>query len=443
MRIDTYNKKIAALIVIFPPIILIVYAVVSYAILYSSETKSDEYIINFYKKEVTSQAMNTLKTRVSTLNEFINYNKNNLNNVTSFLKNIKITDNRHLVLLKDNKIFFSTLKNSNIPLEIIKNIEGLYEDKNYIAAAKDNRNMGIKIVAFMKKDNINKTIKNIKHELIKARNSSLRDTIFWLAVIWFLLLFISLWLSTSVYKRLKDYEKNIDESNKDIIFKSRKAMLGELLPMIAHQWRQPLNKISAVLMRMRFEIMSGHINPQTLDSQSQIIEDSVELLSQTIDDFRTFYRPKEEPQEVDISILVRRAAYFLEETLNKKKVKISKDLMPVNIRIYQNEFLQVLMNLIKNASDAVDIGGEINISLKEFNDGRVELRVEDNGTGIPEDKLEKIFEAHVSSKQASMGLGLYMSKLIIEDRLNGKISAYNTSKGAGFLIRFEKTLMGM
>jgi len=443
LRIDSYNKKIASLIVIFPPILLIIYAIVSYTIFFTSESSSDRYIINHYKKEAITQVLDTLKTRVYTLDKFINNNKSTFSNVITFLKNVKINDNIHLVILKDNKVFFSTLNKDKLPMSVLKRVNGVYEDNNYLAVSKINNTLGFKIVSFMNKDKIRNTVNKIQEKLNKSRRESLRQTIFWLAIIWFLLLFISLWLSTSVYKRLKEYEKSINDTNRDIIFKSRQAMLGELLPMIAHQWRQPLNKISSILMRMRFEIMSGNVHPQTLDRQSQMIEDSVDLMSKTIDDFRTFYRPKEEPQEVDLATLVRRAAYFLEEPINKKKIILHKDLMSVNMRLHQNEFLQVLINLIKNATDAVEEGGEINISLKEFEDGRfeearIELRIEDNGTGIPEDKLEKIFEAHESSKQASMGLGLYMSKIIIEDRLKGKIKAYNTENGAGFLIVLYK-----
>ncbi len=431
MRIDSYNKKIAALIVIFPPIILIIYAVVSYSIFYTSENTSDKKIIQFYKKDVTEDIINSLKTKVNTLAIIVSNNDKNL--FKNVLSSLKVYDCKHIILFKNDKIIFSTKKNLEIPKRILNVADGYYESRDYIVYSKYANN-GIKIVAFMKKEDIQKKINYIKNQLDNARESSLKNTIFWLTLIWFILLFVSLWLSTSVYKRLKEYEKSIDNTNKDIIFQSRQAMLGELLPMIAHQWRQPLNKIASVLMRMRFEIMSGHPNTQTLDRQSQIIEDSVELMSQTIDDFRTFYRPKENPQEVDLSIIVRKAVYFLEEPINKKKIKVIKNLMPIKYTLYENEFLQVLINLIKNAVDAVKEKGEIDIFLKEFNDGRIELRVEDNGTGIPEDKLEKIFEAHESSKQASMGLGLYMSKLIIEERIGGKISAYNTPRGAGFLI---------
>ena len=439
MRIDSYNKKIASLIVIFPPLILILYAVVSYAIFYSSEKESDEKISQYYKKHILTQVVNTLQTRVDSINSLITSNKNNPEAIKSFLKNIKLSDNKHIIILKnDGTLFYSTLKKEQLPLNLLKTIDGLYEDKDYIILAKDDNPLNYKVISFIKKDALYKNINFVFHQLNVARNSSLTKTIFWLVLIWFLLLFISVWLSTTVYKRLKEYEKSIDDSNKDIIFQSRQAMLGELLPMIAHQWRQPLNKISAVLMRMRFEIMSGHINPQTLDRQSQMIEDSIDLMSQTIDDFRTFYRPKEEPKEVDLSVLVRKAGYFLDELLKRKKIKFNTNLMPVTMKIHANELLQVLINLIKNASDEVPVRGEIDITLREFDDGRVELRVEDNGNGIPEDKLEKIFEAHESSKQASMGLGLYMSKLIIEDRFGGKIKAYNTPRGAGFLIVLYK-----
>jgi len=240
-----------------------------------------------------------------------------------------------------------------------------------------------------------------------------------------------------IQRKLREYKQTLANTNNSIIFQSRKAMLGELLPMIAHQWRQPINKIASVLMKMRFEIAKGEPNPSALDRQCQTIENSVELMSNTIDDFRSFYRPKENPEPTDLSIVVRKAVYFLDELLEKKKITIQQSLASVYLSIHANELLQVIINLIKNASDAVDEGGVIAITLKDM-DNYVEIRVEDNGTGIPQDKLEKIFEAHESTKQGSMGLGLYMSKIIIEDHFNGTIVAYNTEMGAGFLIRLPK-----
>ncbi len=439
MRIDSFNKKIAILIVIFPPVILIIYAIVAYFIFYSSDKTSTNTILQHYKQEMRVNSLNVLKTKVYTVDNFLTISSSNLKNILQFLKSIKVQDNAHIAILKkDNTLLYSTQEKSKVPLNILSKISNSYEDNNYIALLKYNKSTNFKIVVFISKDRLEKNIAKVKKDLENTSHSSFIGAIFWLVLVWFVLLFVSLWISTSVYKRLKSYEKSIRESNKDIIFQSRQAMLGELLPMIAHQWRQPLNKISSVLMFMRFEIMSGKTNTQTLDRQSQLIEDSVELMSQIIEDFRTFYRPKEEPQEADIAVLVRKASYFLDELLKRKKIALNQDLTSVTLKIHANEFLQVIINLIKNASDAVAVRGEINILLREFSDGRVELRIEDNGTGIPKDKLEKIFEAHESSKQASMGLGLYMSKLIIEDHFGGKIQAYNTPRGAGFLIVLYK-----
>ncbi|NPA50876.1 MAG: hypothetical protein GXO02_04530 [Epsilonproteobacteria bacterium] len=312
--------------------------------------------------------------------------------------------------------------------------EGLFVNDEYMIYTRylPLYNWYISAIADMKK--IKSSLAKSEEKIYNEYTSAVWKNVGLMAIAWIISILLSLYLSRIINKMLIEYEKKLKESNEKLIFQSRQALLGELLPMIAHQWRQPINKIASVLMRMRFEITGGRPDLNSLDQYCQVIEDSVELMGNTIDDFRSFYKPKSSLEESDLSLVVRKAIYFLDELLERKRIKIRTDLAPITYKIYPNEFLQVIINLIKNAIDAVPIAGQIHILLRELEDGSVELRVEDTGTGIPPEDLEKIFEPHYSKKQGSMGLGLYMSRLIIENHFHGKIEAYNTSRGAGFVI---------
>ena len=430
------TKKIISYIVLFPPIALLIYAIVSYIVFFNYQDNINKKILEVERKAFANLAEDTLVSKVESLNRV--FKDSNNKELIKFLKKIVINDNKHIVILdKNGNIIYKTADIKN--LDFLKKIKGtgFYKDKDIFAYSTNKNKHRFTIVAFMPQKDFSKTINGLEQNILETTKTTVFKSIIWLFIIWFILVSVSLYSSIMVYKKMKEYERALSESNENIIFQSRQAMLGELLPMIAHQWRQPINKIASVLMRMRFEIAKGNPNVSVLDRQCQVIEDSVELMSNTIDDFRSFYRPKQEPEYEDLSLVIRKAIYFLDELLDKKKIKIDTNLAPVKAKIHTNEFLQVIINLIKNAADAVNMYGEIYISLKET-DEYIELKIEDNGTGIPQEQLDKIFEPHVSTKQNSMGLGLYMSRLIIENRFGGIIKAYNTANGAGFLIRLPK-----
>ena len=434
------SKRIAAYIAAFPPILMLIYALVTYVIFFTSQKEQNSYLLKLQESRLAAMTEIALKTRVDTINNLIN-NAKNKREIFEFFKSIKMHDKKDIIVFDKSgkKILYTTSKKIDPVLsKKLYSVNGIYKNTNLLAVEAHKNRLGWKVVSFCRRVNYQKDLDIIKNELANTTKKTLQKSLFWLAISWFILLFFSLTLATVVLNRLTRYEKEIKTNNENIIFQSRQALLGELLPMIAHQWRQPINKIASVLMRIRFELANGSPNVDTLDRQAQQIEDSVELMSNTIDDFRTFYRPKEEAEYVDLALLIRKAIYFLDELLQRKKIKIKNDLSPVEVKLHANEFLQVIINLVKNASDAVGVKGQISVSLRELEGGIVEVRVEDNGTGIPQDKLEKIFEPHESTKQGSMGLGLYMSKLIIESHFGGIIKAYNTSRGAGFLIRLPK-----
>jgi len=431
------SSSISAFIFVVPPIILLIFAIVIYMIFLNSQVTINEQVVVKEESILHDISLQNLESRAITINNFIN-NENRLKEIKEFLNSITIKDKNNIVIFnKKKKLIYKSVNVNSNTVKKLKAIEGKYEDNTILALSINKNRLHWKVVTFCKRKNYQKYLNSIQNVLNNSAKTTISQGLYWLAISWFLLLLTSLIISVVVLNRLKTHERITRESNENIIFQSRQALLGELLPMIAHQWRQPINKIAAVLMRIRFELANGNPNVNTLDRQAQQIEDSVELMSNTIDDFRTFYRPKEKAEYVDIALLIRKAFYFLDELLDRKKIKVNNNIFSAKVKIHPNEFLQVMINLIKNASDAVSVQGNISVTMKEAGDF-IEVRVEDDGTGIPQDKLEKIFEPHESTKQGSMGLGLYMSKLIIETRMGGIIKAYNSPRGAGFLIKIPK-----
>ncbi len=430
--------RISTFIVVFPPTILLLYALVTYIIFFTTQDVRDRETIKIQEQTIVDLTLKSIDTTAAAVDSFINKNSK-VDTIFNFLDTISKKDGKNIIVIdRDNRLIYQTTQIGKKLFEKLKRVDGKYQDSDILAKSIFSKALGWKVVVYCYSSCYKDKVEVVKSNLEETNIEIFSKSLFWLAISWFVMIFLSLGLSVIVFNRLKQYEKAIKKSNENIIFQSRQALLGELLPMIAHQWRQPLNKIAAVLMRIRFELANDNPNVDILDRQVQQIEDSVELMSDTIDDFRSFYRPKKRAEYVDLALVIRKAIYFLDELLEHKKIRVKIDLDSVELKLHANEFLQVVINLIKNASDAVDVKGQIFITLKELTGKVVELRIEDDGTGIPQDKLEKIFEPHESTKQGSMGLGLYMSRLIVESHFGGVIKAYNTSRGAGFLIRLPK-----
>ena len=442
MNFKKTSHIIIAYILLFPPIALLLYAILSYSIFLNFQEKITQDIVKMEKSAISKSSKKAIKAKAITLARLLDRQvdfKHFLEDIRD-IRSIKSVDHIDVAVLDENNtiLFPKDTKHKNFEYTKTVKPNSCLEDENIIAYATNDNKYKLKIVTFIDKSEIKQKLGAFRDSIAQKAQDSIKKSLILLIIIWSILVALSFYITLIINRKLKEYRETLSETNNTIIFQSRKAMLGELLPMIAHQWRQPINKIASVLMRMRMEIAKGDPNPSVLDRHCQTIENSVELMSNTIDDFRRFYRPKESPEPTDLSVVVRKAIYFLDELLDKKNINIQQNLAPVKLNIYSNELLQVVINLIKNASDAVEEGGMISITLKESEDF-VELMVEDDGTGIPQDKLEKIFEAHESTKQGSMGLGLYMSKIIVEDHFKGTIVAYNTEVGAGFLIRLPKS----
>ncbi len=307
-------------------------------------------------------------------------------------------------------------------------IEGVYRDDNYIACTEYVAQYDWYITAVKNLKHVNASIAQNKKYILQKRTKNIRAALWIMLAMLLLSLFLSLYLSTIINRRLKAYEEQLRESNEKLLFQSRQALIGELLPMIAHQWRQPINKIASVLALMRFDMASGECDPRKIDAECETMEESIEFMSETIDDFRTFYRPKNESEVVDLSKLITKAIEFVDGSIRQKNILLTTHLQNIYYKLYANEYLQVLINLIKNATDASERKGHIRVDLFEKG-GVIKTIVSDNGKGIPEEDLNRIFEPYYSTKENSMGLGLYMSKMIIEKHMHGSISVEQSERG--------------
>jgi len=216
--------------------------------------------------------------------------------------------------------------------------------------------------------------------------------------------------------------------------------VGELISMISHQWRQPISKIASITSNLRFKIMMGKdIDMEELDKSFAEIEDYTEFLSETIDDFREFYRPKKNREEAYVLPLIQKSIGFLESEINKKNIIIKKLFdKDVKISLYQNELIQVIINIVQNAIDLSQNGASIEIKTKVKSDEYL-IIITDRAGGIKEEYMDKIFEAHFSTKVAkdstNLGLGLYVSKVIIESHFNGKLEVTSQGDSSTFTIR--------
>ncbi|MCK5111219.1 MAG: HAMP domain-containing histidine kinase, partial [Arcobacteraceae bacterium] len=202
------------------------------------------------------------------------------------------------------------------------------------------------------------------------------------------------------------------------------------------QWRQPLNALNVNIENLEFDYEDGVIDKEFLDKFINKQTKILHFMSNTIDDFRNFFRVDKEKISFSIKKAIQDNVNIQISELNKYGIAINIQGEDFIIDGFQNEFLQVIMNLISNAKDAIvetkQKDGQIDISLMEN-----KVTVTDNGGGIPSDIIERIFEPYYTTKEQGKGtgMGLYMSKMIIEDNMGGKIGVSNVDGGASFTIK--------
>jgi PAS domain S-box-containing protein len=235
-------------------------------------------------------------------------------------------------------------------------------------------------------------------------------------------------------------KKKIEKQRVLFLQQSRLAQMGELIGMIAHQWRQPLNIIGLSTTKIEMESMLGILNDAKLERIMQNINTQVQYMSQTIDDFRAFFQHDKELQKMNLRALLQESADLLRDLFKSKKIAISNEVdETLAVDLFPNEFKQVILNILNNAKDALmehpEEAREILITAEQ-NDQKTTVYIADNGGGIDPKIIDKIFDPYFTTKFESQGtgLGLYISKLIIEEHLHGIITAENNRDGACIII---------
>jgi len=251
-------------------------------------------------------------------------------------------------------------------------------------------------------------------------------------------------LNLTLEKRVEEEVEKNREHEQLLVQKSRFIALGEMISNIAHQWRQPLSELSTILMNIKFKYTMGQLDDEVMNKKAKEAEEVLEYMSHTIDDFRNFFLPKKEKEKFTLKLAMDSVMTIMSSTLSNNKINITicvdNNLI---LNTYYNEFKQVLLNIITNAKDVL-IKKEIESPwIKIYTEDQIDkiiLYIEDNGGGIKVEPKSKIFDPYFTTKKDShgTGIGLYMSKTIVDKNMNGKLVVRDGEFGARFEIILPK-----
>jgi signal transduction histidine kinase len=252
-------------------------------------------------------------------------------------------------------------------------------------------------------------------------------------------------------KRAKELESLINQAveknrKQEIMLshQSRLTQMGEAINMIAHQWRQPLNNLNGLVLLMDLKLSKQkNIDKNLLEKEFNEIETTTTYMSHTIDDFRDFFKPQKEKIKFNLKDTIESTMRLIQPVMLHEEIKI-KHLYEKNIHLigYPNEIGQVIINIINNAKDALisnNLNREKNIYISLFKkEHKVVITIQDNAGGVDKNIINHIFDPYFSTKlkKNGTGLGLYISKMIIEEHMEGKLSVENSKDGALFKIEF-------
>jgi len=240
--------------------------------------------------------------------------------------------------------------------------------------------------------------------------------------------------SLALSYKIRMVAKAKEEQKELLVHQSKLASMGEMIGNIAHQWRQPLTHLGYTMMNLKEAQKHGDLTQEYLDNKVDDANTQIEFMSQTIDDFKEFYAPHKEKEDFSLATATQETLEIMRNTLKHSDIEVKLIIKEdTTLHNYKNEYKQVLLNLLTNAKDVlierVTKSPTITIIINKDC-----ITVEDNAGGIQKDILKRIYEPYFTTKEGNSGIGLYMSKMIVERNMNGILSTNNTPQGAQFIL---------
>lgn len=244
-------------------------------------------------------------------------------------------------------------------------------------------------------------------------------------------------LTQTLEKQVSEEVQKSREKDMLLIQQSRLAAMGEMVSNIAHQWRQPLSALGLIIQNIEFDFEDNELTKDALKSYVSDATRDIQQMSGTIDDFRNFFLPNKGKQGFHVREQVKSAIKLVNQSFIHNGIETIYDKCDESCVAFgfHNEFTQVVLNILNNAKDAIvakGVSGKVHIR-GENGENAVTISIRDNGGGIPEEILSKVFDPYFSTKDKGTGIGLYMSKMIM-DQMGGDIIIRNIEGGTEVLI---------
>jgi len=246
-------------------------------------------------------------------------------------------------------------------------------------------------------------------------------------------------LNDALDKRVAERTRELREKDHLLIQQSRLAAMGEMINNIAHQWRQPLNALGLLVQQTSLLYELGELDKETVEDGAKKSMSLINHMSQTIDDFRNFFKPNKERVVFNVAEEIKKTLSLIEGSLHGKHidVQMAQKEDPA-VTGFPNEFAQALINIINNAKDVLverNVQAPQVLITVDAEEGRAVVTISDNAGGIPDNVVDKIFTPYFTTKGPSgTGVGLFMSKNIIENNMGGVLTVRNIEEGAEFRI---------
>lgn len=376
--------------------------------------------------ETSNEELQSTNEELHTVNDELEFKNNELAFVNEALHEVvEVVNTNVLILDKNLDLFLHT-----------KGIEKFFKI-NYLS-----KRINLNDIIFNSDVTIPNLFENVKN-VIRNEKEVNHDLIIDKRIYWFQIKRIR--FSSDEYGVVIGFtDKTEIIRNQEIMFQQSKlASMGEMIGNIAHQWRQPLNSLSLNLFALEKKFNSESADKQAFDSFSKKTRKTIEHMSDTINDFRDFFNPNKDQHLFSLNNVLNKTKTFIKDAFINIDISIpTKTQSDIEIFGYENEFAQVIINILNNSKDAIEKNkiskGFINIDISKEMD-EVVITITDNGGGINKEIIDRVFEPYFTTKEKKdgTGIGLYMSKMIIENSMHGSIKMANSEDGMKTEIFFK------